>query len=909
MAETEQLNIQVQLIDNASAGLKELQKQVEALGGGKAASDIQRFQRGFNEAHEKGLKPFTEDLTEASKRMVPFIGGIGGIATGLLAVGYAADKALDALDDFAKAQERIGVLAKQTGFDPAFVKMFQEKFKLVGVDDATRDLQGLAHVMADITRANSDFRRKMMAGAGLEGAGAMQEFLTQLTEIKDPTKFANKLREGLDNIRKNAIAKWGEVGGTERFRKFEADIGMPDLDRLKKDLPAVSAEEKKIQADRQKAADDYNQVSREIDEHWEHIKAAWWDQAITNSPLMTSMRWINDVLKQWEETADKQATAAKEHPATTAEKLNPFSQTGIEYWRAQKKAAGQEDDISTAPLKQWWDKYYGPGATPPAPATSTQSRPGGRVRPGGGAVPLMGGLAPDEWPESTNIEDRRGEAPFQPGQDEEVKIQQELMEQTKRLAEDFERLFADFGGAAGLATGLAADAGLNDIGNGKGGGGRGGVGGLGLFSGGTGGGGGVGPNGSDVGPGTGPGAGATPAGGGPAGVGLPSLPAQEGDISGGPSGTRFNQPAGTPEIGPADRETVKLANGQTVTVNKKTAAQFGGFFNDLIKAGAPVKGLGGIGTRGNPSEHPGGFAVDWAQSSRDVVSPAVRQWMGQNRDTLNALEQKWGMSGGEHWRHPDTGHFSIATLYGSKHLQALRGGGDGKTTASAAPPGGADPGSQAPPAAAGANENNPIAAERARVMKQLQEPGMRELVANVISHENEGEKGRADVLESLVNRAVVTGKSPRSLIYSGFYGPVNRGKVSATNAPAWALKDYDQAAAEVAAGRNVLGGRVDQGMRNEVAPGGRINVGGEYYGWMGLKGEHKTAAARGLDRAATDAQMAQKVEGTGKLSVNVNAPKGTSVNAEGGGLFKKTEVTRQTQMEPAASSMASQYQE
>jgi hypothetical protein len=43
----------------------------------------------------------------------------------------------------------------------------------------------------------------------------------------------------------------------------------------------------------------------------------------------------------------------------------------------------------------------------------------------------------------------------------------------------------------------------------------------------------------------------------------------------------------------------------------------------------------------------------------------------------------------------------------------------------------------------------------------------------------------------------------------------------------------------------------------------------------------------------------QKVEGTGKLSVNVNAPKGTNVGAEGGGLFKNVEVNRQTQMEPA----------
>ena len=42
-----------------------------------------------------------------------------------------------------------------------------------------------------------------------------------------------------------------------------------------------------------------------------------------------------------------------------------------------------------------------------------------------------------------------------------------------------------------------------------------------------------------------------------------------------------------------------------------------------------------------------------------------------------------------------------------------------------------------------------------------------------------------------------------------------------------------------------------------------------------------------------------RVEGTGKLTVDVNAPKGTNVGAEGGGLFKKVEMNRQTQMSPA----------
>jgi len=161
--------------------------------------------------------------------------------------------------------------------------------------------------------------------------------------------------------------------------------------------------------------------------------------------------------------------------------------------------------------------------------------------------------------------------------------------------------------------------------------------------------------------------------------GAPSIPMMEGDItgSGRGSGGRFNVRAGSGMIG--EHEQITLANGQRVTVNRRAASQFQGFFNDLIAAGAPVRNLGGFGSRpGNPSQHPIGLAIDWAQHSRNVVDRDVAQWMRSNAQTLNTLEQKWGMSGGEHWRNPDTGHFSIDTLFGSRHLAALRAGAGGR---------------------------------------------------------------------------------------------------------------------------------------------------------------------------------------------------------------------------------------
>jgi hypothetical protein len=147
----------------------------------------------------------------------------------------------------------------------------------------------------------------------------------------------------------------------------------------------------------------------------------------------------------------------------------------------------------------------------------------------------------------------------------------------------------------------------------------------------------------------------------------------DGDMEGnGPPGGKFNVKAGTPISPASDRQTITLSNGQKVTINKAIAEQFRGFFNDLIKLGAPVRGLGGFGVRGNPSEHPLGFAVDWAQHSRDVVDADVRQWIDGNRDVLKKMELRWGLSGGENWHNPDTGHFSIERIFGDQHLAASR---------------------------------------------------------------------------------------------------------------------------------------------------------------------------------------------------------------------------------------------
>jgi uncharacterized protein (TIGR02594 family) len=109
------------------------------------------------------------------------------------------------------------------------------------------------------------------------------------------------------------------------------------------------------------------------------------------------------------------------------------------------------------------------------------------------------------------------------------------------------------------------------------------------------------------------------------------------------------------------------------------------------------------------------------------------------------------------------------------------------------------------------------------------------------------------------------------------------------------------AAAGKAVSKNLQrGGGTIEGLGSIYAPPGAANdPRGQNRGWAA--GVRSFMSRLGEDRQQIDRSQTAttKVEGTGKLSVDVKAPKGTQVDASGGGLFKQTEINRQTQMEPA----------
>jgi hypothetical protein len=75
--------------------------------------------------------------------------------------------------------------------------------------------------------------------------------------------------------------------------------------------------------------------------------------------------------------------------------------------------------------------------------------------------------------------------------------------------------------------------------------------------------------------------------------------------------------------------------------------------------------------------------------------------------------------------------------------------------------------------------------------------------------------------------------------------------------------------------------------------------------WPGIGDDRDVRSSKFLDRRELDRAMGReitsKVEGSGHISVDVKAPRGTHVTARGGGIFKRSSINRQTQMEKSHS--------
>ena len=323
--EADELRLTVSLVDNASAGLRSLQGQMQQLGGGQTADHMQRFKREshsvFEELEKAGkaiLPEFARGVSTSTSALVSF--GLGltgvGVATGLFVKGIS--ETITGLRDFSKEMINLNNVTRETGQSAAQIHAYREAFARWGVDAATadRNIQGAAHSMADLTRARSALREEMLRGIMDEPQrAAMERALTGLSRDDMPT-FINDVKGFLANVRENVFKHQVALGATadaaaaraaEAVKKMAEAFGVPDIEKLGEALAKVSDEEDRLWKERVQHGIAFDNVSTSIGQKWDKITNSWKDRAIVT--LLPIMEEIDELMKSSAESSEKQRGA------------------------------------------------------------------------------------------------------------------------------------------------------------------------------------------------------------------------------------------------------------------------------------------------------------------------------------------------------------------------------------------------------------------------------------------------------------------------------------------------------------------------------------------------------------------------------------------------------------------------
>jgi hypothetical protein len=865
--EQEELKLIVTLVDNASAGLDKIVEKTKEMGGSQVKEAHAKMTEGSKEL-TKVFKDMTGGFGEAFKALTSFSGGmVAGIA-GLAGFALTASESVKKLKELANELRSTSQAARAIGVDPMQLKSVVEQFEAIGInaDQTKANIARMSEAIADMSRQGSQMRQWFLheAGPTPQAQAAMGEFLRRMQEAAkqgDLIAEYNALADARQAVLNNALREgYNLQEATNRANLFASKLWDNTIAQRRK-LTEDSREEQALTRERIKQGEELANITGEIASEWSTIielaKQPFFGPAIRGAQILLDVtKGIHELIVKIESEKLFQPDEAKKSLQKPFEKFG-FGGPPTE----GEKQTSEETRKNTDQLRRLNESFDMFKQTPQ------------------GYLPMsyVGGGFNRQFLQNANFATGGGvyAGAGPPGGG------------------------GGFGGVPGGGYGAGADRGYGPFGGGGGFGGvPGGGGAYGPY-------GGRAPYGSSVGPGTGAGAGHTPAAGG-GGGGAPNEPGgpRSMESRGGSGG--ITAPAGTP-IQRGGMTTVTTPSGKSFRVDSRYAENFKGFLSDYEKAGGVIGSASGtLGERPhNASGHPIGTAIDINQIGRDIRGGTGKSLPPGVEDEL---AKKWGFVSGHTWRNPDTGHFGIESSKTAK--DALIANGVAPDEADRIVRGGGTPNGQT----AGPGTGKGAGGTPAGVSGAI--------------HSTAGTAGM-DVAHWKAIASIESDLNPSSNInartqYKGLF-QINRGELGGRG-DIYNPQTNAEAAAAIAASNNAWFkskyGReptptetymMHQQGRGFYSRGTMTNIAGNPYPGMRGPQTHESFEAgwgRELERRAQRYQSdreqidgasaaAGKVEGTGKISVDVNAPKGTHVDAESGGIFKDVEINRQTQMEPA----------
>ncbi|MCA1452128.1 hypothetical protein I6F35_02725 [Bradyrhizobium sp. BRP22] len=904
--EEEELRLTVSLVDNASAGIAKLREEMQSLGSGSTAQGLEKFKR-----EQASLKESAKGLEGTITELVGGFGTLGKTMVG--AVGYTAAFGLEVarqisgLKEWAAGLREISLVSQALGVGGGHLRNVIEQFKIAGISAETTvaNVGKMSAAIADLQREGSKLKFDILKDAGAAGGGAaraMESLLDKLSKAKDIEEQYNIVRQAGDQIYRNRIA----LGDSEQkaaavrneFYKNFWDHSINAVDQLTtKSKEWYEAEERRLR------------LGKEFDKQLNTFEGTWSRigdiiSTLKVGPLTNVMENINSI-----------STSILRTFESLEQLLIRIGNT--EVWKRLGVPGTLEGKMEPLPRKpsdteSWldkWNEYW-------APRKQQMSFSGGGV---GADNPLV---------QQAAFQSIVQQAAFTPGGG---------LGRTPGGAPMFGGGGDAWGGGAVPGGGAADYSGAGGVvGGGAFGYSGGAQGGAGAFpsvasrpdaSGAT-------PNGSTVGPGQ------SAAG---------NVASGNGEVGPAAALAFARQHLNEDEI----RDQTKLSGffrEQGIKINPATTAWCAAFVNaNLAKAG--IKGTSSL-AAGSFTNYGKGITADEVQagdigvvrgrSPRTGVEGSHVGFLTGNRRVnpktgAVELEMLGGNQGGTasgkggvstHWRSASSLHLRRAPMPNGQTAGPGSGKGAGDTPAHAdgAQAGGGggltpnpyDPSNKSIPASI-RNANVGASWPRAADLKYGGSVGVLGDPSNKIGKFTTVEGGMAANMELLSQKYQGMTVSSAISKWSGSHRSSVPGFASGEIVTADILNNPEKrrawfhVLAKAEAGKDwVTDEQIDRayemyqagGMKQYLAQRGGVAPTAADAGVAGAKTAFRSGGGYSVlaeDRQQIDKSQAATttVNGTGKITVDVNAPKGTKVGAEGGGLFKDVEVNRQTQMEPA----------
>lgn len=613
----------------------------------------QRAGRGFQQMNTQAqtlgqtIKNIGKELSQA----IPMLGGFGLGAAG---VGLAAGAVIRTLTEMSKRIVELKFASEELGMPTQEIRAFQQAADKVNIEGMLGKLQAFRNITEGLKYDFGGVRGELYAAGAAPLVAQLQGAATQGDKLKVALAYIQRLAK--------------EPGGLFRAQRLGEMLGLgPEavrllVDNVNTELGRIKPISPQAMADAKRFRDQLIDVS----EAWDQVLLKGGAALLPGlSTDLQNLAWMIDKMGELKQLYDDWVKA----PSKSTKFLfpeNPFFNLGFDPNAPLPRFLGFGDKGTPKPPP--------PDVVPPPTFAPSQPQP--NMKREGHDFPFRP-IALRSGEIDADAFRRLGQQPSEGGEASRI-IKIGVFD----ALVDFQS-YVQAGGAAGGAGGGFQNAALTTGGMRP----SGGLPGMPGFGGG-------GPQAMPTGPGAGPG-GVPGAPGAPSVPGAPGAPAVPGagppavpgaPGAGGPGSVTPGTPGSTGPAGPGGAggitapagtpvakqglATVTTPSGKTFRVDARYAENFKGFLADYEKAGGVLgPNTGTLGTRGNPSGHPIGAAIDINQTARDVRKGGVTL----PKEVENALADKWGLVSGANWRNPDAGHFGIRSSQAAREALMREG--------------------------------------------------------------------------------------------------------------------------------------------------------------------------------------------------------------------------------------------